>query len=254
MCQDSSYYKVTSACINLGSELIFIDACMTPKAAEDFLRAMKQKFNQDKVRVILTHAHMDHFAGLPSFEEYPIIVSANFIESLKSNFQRYQWGKDKREAYLAIELETFSDELVIESENNTLVLRHSGGHSAESIYVYFPNEKVLFAGDNLLSNMPQFFVFEDTDLARWIACLREWEKLDIEAVVVGHGDIVNKDHVTKVRVYFEELLTVLNKSLELELPIETVLTLPDLPMYFEDDPEDWIETGIRQVYQNLQRT
>ena len=38
-----------------------------------------------------------------------------------------------------------------------------------------------------------------------------------------------------------------------ELTIEEVLKHPDLPRYFEEDPEKWIENGIRQSYENMQK-
>ncbi|MFX1253526.1 MAG: hypothetical protein ACFFCZ_18090, partial [Promethearchaeota archaeon] len=106
-------------------------------------------------------------------------------------------------------------------------------------------------GDNLISNMPQYFPFKDTNLEKWINCLKSWEQLDIDIVVVGHGNPVDKTHITKVRTFFEKLNNVLIQSISEGLSINQVLKHPDLPIYFEEDPEGWIENGIRQNYKNI---
>ena len=94
--------------------------------------------------------------------------------------------------------------------------------------------------------MPQYFPFADTDLSKWINCLQNWEQLDVEKFICGHGKIVGKDHATKVRMFFENLRDFLTHARKENLTVNEVLKHPELPTYFEEDPEEWIKNGIRE--------
>ena len=73
--------------------------------------------------------------------------------------------------------ETYSSCRVFGSEENLLTFTLTGGHTEDSCFGYFPAEKILIAGDNLLSDLPQFFLHPDSNLKKIIECLKKWEKL-----------------------------------------------------------------------------
>ena len=81
----------------------------------------------------------------------------------------------------------------------------------------------------------------------------EWEEMDIVHVVTGHGNVVDKEHIIRVRQFFENLVSFLQQSIQNNLSFEDVISDENCPNYFEEDPEDWILTGIKSYYKKLQR-
>lgn len=247
VCQDRSYYEVNMVCIDLDSELVFVDTSTKVPLARSFRNQMEERFGKKEAILVITHANADHFQAIEVFKDLPVFVSAPFLERVK------QYRLSAKERKLLPLAQTFSEEISFGQQDCPLIFRYCGGHTDDSIYGFLPSEKVVIAGDNLISNMPQYFPFADTNLEKWIACLQSWEQLDAEHFICGHGGIVGKDHVTKVRGFFEKLQGFLVTSRENELTVEEVLNHPGLPVYFEDDPEKWIEKGIQQTYENMQK-
>ncbi|MFW9991003.1 MAG: MBL fold metallo-hydrolase [Candidatus Odinarchaeota archaeon] len=247
VCQDTSYYLVNMVCVHLGDELVFIDTSTKSKLANQFRRDMEEKYGTDKATLVITHANNDHFRAVNAFSDLPVVVSKLFNERVK------QYSLPTSARKILQQARTFSEELVFGSGNNQLFFRLTGGHTPDSIYGFFPRDKVVIAGDNLISDMPQYFLFPDTDLNLWIDCLKSWEQLAADKFICGHGGIVGKDHVINVRTYFENLRQFLVNSLEKKLAIEDVLSHPELPEYFEGDPDGWLEKGIYQCYENTRK-
>jgi len=208
---------------------------------------MEKKYGRKKSTVVITHSNRDHFNAISAFNGFPVVFSEAFIERVK------QYRISSKTMQILRQAQTFSEEITFGSKSHKLLFRFVGGHTDDSIYGFFPSEKIVIAGDNLISNMPQYFPFMDTDLYKWINCLKIWERLDVEKFICGHGGIVGKNHVTKVRTFFENLWDVLVNSMKKNLTVEEVLKHPDLPRYFEEDPDKWIENGIRQSYENIQK-
>ena len=52
---------------------------------------------------------------------------------------------------------------------------------------------------------------QDTDMDKWINALKEWEEKDIQFILPGHGGVLTKDYVSKVRKYFENLIKILSE-------------------------------------------
>lgn len=249
--QDDNYYLVTSCCVILNKELIFIDTGLNDEVAEKFVFEMRNRTGINDIKLVITHAHGDHIGGMKPFEGCQIIVSQYFPTSLNENMKRYRWVKTRKKYYNSLNLDILTEQKILGDKDNQIIFKQMGGHSTESIYGYFPKDKVLFAGDNLLSKMPQYFHFDNTNLDDWIRGLKEWEKMDIDWVVVGHGDVVKKEHITKVREFFEKLVLFLKHSASEKLSVEQVLSHERCPTYFEEDPEDWTSMGIEAYYSRM---
>ncbi len=85
---------------------------------------------------------------------------------------------------------------VMELELGGQVVRllHAGGHSPNLIFVYVPQDKVVFAGDNV--NWHHKLRFHDADPRKWLASLDTVRTLDADIVVPGHGgQTCGKDYV-----------------------------------------------------------
>ena len=245
--QDKNYYLVTSICVNLGSELLFIDTGINPEVAENFRKTRHKEFNLKKASLTITHANNDHFMGLEAFMDLPIVVSDKFMHP----FQKRVKSIKNRKLKSFTPTKTYTSEIKLGPKDNGITFTLSGGHTDDSSYGYYSREKVLIAGDNLITDMPQFFLHPDSDLEKYIKCLRKWKQMEIDTVIPGHGNITSPSHIIKVLDYAEDLYAFLLASKENNLMINEILDHKDLPSYFEPDPNNWISAGIKQIYKNL---
>ncbi|MHA2139441.1 MAG: MBL fold metallo-hydrolase [Candidatus Hodarchaeales archaeon] len=247
ICQDSQYYLVNSVCVNLGSELLFVDTGINSIIAQKFRKKMHKAYNQKKAILTFTHANNDHFMGLEAFLDIPIIVTNKFMKPYTERIKSSKHPKLKGFK----PTETYSSSKAFGSAENSLTFALTGGHTEDSCFGYFPAEKTLIAGDNLLSDFPQFFLHPDSNLEKIIKCLKMWVKIEIKTVIPGHGNITTPSHLKRVLAYFESLYEFLIQGRKSNLQFNEIITHPDLPEYFEPDPNNWINSGIKQVYKKI---
>ena len=245
--QDSSYYLVNSICVNLDSELLFIDTGMNPTVANKFRSKMHQEFQQRKGSLTITHANSDHYMGLEAFMDLPIVVSDKFMK----HFQNRVKSINNKSIQSFKPTKTYESTTRFGSGENHITFTLSGGHTDDSSYGYYSTEKVLIAGDNIVTDMPQFFLHPDSNLEKFIKCLKKWKQMEIDIVIPGHGNITTPSHIIRVLDYAEDLYEFLLKSKEKNYRIDEILDHKDLPKYFEPDPNNWIPSGIKQIYKNL---
>ena len=80
---------------------------------------------------------------------------------------------------------------------------HTGGHTLDSSYVYFPKEKTLFSGDLIFAKT--FFYAGDKTFNpdKWMEALKRFMAMEIQTIVPGHGPICNKEEVQTYIRFFE---------------------------------------------------
>jgi cyclase len=130
------------------------------------------------------------------------------------------------EAYLA-ELKTMKPPVPTRTVSQTVKLQEGGreihlmvagrGHTDGDLYVYLPTEKVLVTGDAVVDWMP---FIADGYPEEWIQTVAALEKLDINQLVVGHGDPAPKSHLTFFRNYMTDLVDGVKKGIAAKTPLE----------------------------------
>ena len=96
---------------------------------------------------------------------------------------------------------TFSENFTLHAGDHTFEIIGMPGHTACQTVVYFPEERVLFAGDTIANrkvpSLHEALPFE------WLDSLRKLQKLDCEIVVPGHGNLGGPALIATYRAYFE---------------------------------------------------
>lgn len=239
-------------CIALPDELVFVDCGLSSEFAAKFRRDMEERFQRRTSHLLLTHIHRDHFWGMKAFKDVNVAASKKEIPHLKRllkniESRREHWAgrcignEEIVEAIMNADLFlpniSVKEKLTVGPEYEGVIFQVTGGHSAGSAYVYSPSERILCTGDNLLTCYAQLFGNGEKMLETY----QHWETLDIKHVVPGHGEIVSKEYITKVRNYFEELIPVLRELKYKQLDLKSVLKHPKLPTYFGKRQTSWIE-------------
>lgn len=83
-----------------------------------------------------------------------------------------------------------------------LELIHMGGHTPDSIIVYLPNEKVLFAGDLLF--IDRYPYIDEANIPNLIEALKKLLEFGTKVTVPGHGPLCGGDEIIELRDYLEK--------------------------------------------------
>ncbi len=238
-------------CIALPDELVFIDCGISSKFAAQFRKDMEEKFQRRTSHLLLTHLHRDHYWAMGAFKGSNVVSSKKERSYLKNTLKNIesrkdQWAKryhsNEAVAKAIVDANLFLPNICVKEElsigsDKGIIFKVAGGHSAGSAYVYSPSERVLCTGDNLLTCYAQLL----GDGEKMLEIYRYWETLDIEHVIPGHGEVVSKEYITKVRRYFEELVSILKELQDKQLDLKSILGHPKLPTYFGRNHASWIE-------------
>ncbi|MFX1342278.1 MAG: MBL fold metallo-hydrolase, partial [Promethearchaeota archaeon] len=156
------FVKITDSCyalINgvnttafiLPSQVVMVDAGARrlPTEMQAVRRQIEGLASKPVKTVILTHFHSDHTHSLPFYSDCTIIASTRLAKHLIDA---------KRKTILGFPVvaptELFEDSLELQDGSVRLIIKRTGGHTDDSSYVFFPNDKVLVAGDNLMPGYP----------------------------------------------------------------------------------------------------
>lgn len=213
---ETKYVGANVGCVITEQGPVIIDTPMLPEEADD-LRAQIGKISDLDISYILyTHQHSDHIIG-STFLPGCVIAHEKAISGLR--YLETNLGKDiqlimpdlyaERSAIfdnrkIVMPQITFDRELGLHLGGKTIKLKFTGGHSSASIIIHVVEDRVVFAGDNLLRDLP---TTANGRFGSWIATLHLLEEMDVDAIIPGHGEPSGsgKEDVRNLLTYFETM-------------------------------------------------
>ncbi len=241
------------SCIILPDELFFVDCGARSDLARMFREDMEKCYSRPTTHLFLTHDHWHSSFGMGAFKDVSVVMSSagrsHFRRNIKSGTYE-NWGEylarnfpddEKLRASLrdvSLFLPTISvpEDKAFGYKSSEVIFKAVGGHTTPSSTVYVPSEKTLFAGGNLNTINVQFAWFPSI-----LEAYREWESMDIDYIVPGHGPVVDKGYIQPIRKYFDELLDKLRELKKLGLTKNQVAKRTDLSEYPGEKLESWVE-------------
>jgi glyoxylase-like metal-dependent hydrolase (beta-lactamase superfamily II) len=160
--------------------------------------------------VILSHFHTDHTGGLPAFHDCKIISSNLLLKNLKLANRKTPGGFKQ-----TFPNEIFSKQLEFKEDGIKLIIKHTGGHTDCSTYVFCPNYRAIAAGDNLWTQYYPWGGARGCDPDVWAQTLKEYLTLDAEHFIPGHGPVGEKKSVTALLNYLDNVSNVMKKMIAL---------------------------------------
>ena len=252
-------------CIRHGDGLVFVDAGLSSRLAARFRAEMEQRFGLPTRALVLSHAHMDHVLGMGAFADVPVIAAEAgraFMERLAT----FEWDERSIAGYTQIFptfaqvigdakpfLPTvwFDDEHQLGTADDPLLARRTGGHSVCSSNVLWPRAGVVVAGDLVQSGRRPYFGDPTTDLAAWMAALQGWLDDGATRFCPGHGPVIGREELTRIRAYFVELTAAVAALKARGATLEDVLGDASLPAgYWPPDQQvpRWWPSCIAAAY------
>ena len=203
-----------------GSNVI-IDTTGTVETAQE-VKDLFDSINSNPVEAIIyTHNHGDHTYGASVFAEdsteiyahestgkylsrvigilRPIISSrssrmfGNVLprEEVENNGigPFLEIGRDGRKPGLLYPTKTFSDKLAFTAAGIKIELYHAPGETNDQLFVWLPEKRALFPGDNFYKTFPNLYTIRGTpyrDLVGWVNSIDMMRYLEPEYLVPSH--------------------------------------------------------------------
>jgi len=170
--------------------------------------------------IILTHHHRGFNYidfDLPANAE--IIASGQTWQSLKGEFRQ-----------IKNQVTLFDRGLTLKRGNTIIVMNNTEfGHSEGDVFVYLPEEQVLFTSDLFFNDVAGYM--GDGHFRDWISNLGLLADIDAKIVVPGLGEVTNSAGIRRFQGFFldftTEMLRLINKGLTPEIAIRQF----SLPQY-----------------------
>ena len=256
---------------------IIIDTTGTIETARE-VKALFDEINSNPIEAIIyTHNHGDHTYGATVFaedsdpeiyahnstEEYlsrvigiirPIISARTnrmFGNSLpKSEIENngigpfLEIGRDGRQPGLLYPTKTFSDKIKFEVGGVKVELFHAPGETNDQLFVWLPDKKALFPGDNFYKTFPNLYTIRGTpyrDLAGWVNSIDMMRYLQPEFLIPSHTrPLAGKDNINKILTTYRDGIQFVHdqtvRLMNLGLGPDDIAEILVLPKHLRDSP------------------
>ncbi len=277
--------------IDLGDATLIFDTMMTMSAARDLRAAAEALTGRAPRYVVNSHFRLDHTMGNAVFATATIISSTptaplitegseKLLEDMRMNgpeviareraeaaaipdpavrLDAEQQVSDfaalvseAHEARLRLPDITFDSQLIIHgSERQARLITWGGGHTPSDVALYLPEERILFSGDLIFYRM-HASIFTG-DALEWLRILGEMDKLEIEILAPGHGNVATRAAIAEQREYLETVMALARAALEAGKSAEDAATTPIPERYREWGFASGFPQTMRTLYTYIQR-
>ena len=258
-----------------GSNII-IDTTGTVETAQE-VKDLFDSINSNPVEAIIyTHNHGDHTYGATVFAEdsteiyahestgkylsrvigilRPIISSrssrmfGNVLprEEVENNGigPFLEIGRDGRKPGLLYPTKTFSDKLAFTAAGIEIELYHAPGETNDQLFVWLPEKRALFPGDNFYKTFPNLYTIRGTpyrDLVGWVNSIDMMRYLEPEYLVPSHtrplvgAKMINNLLTTyrdAIQYVHDQTIRLMNTGMEPDEIAESLI----LPKHLGDSP------------------
>ncbi len=248
---ETEFHGANVAFVITGEGVLLIDTPMLPKDARFWLSEIKKRTDQPITYIINTDHHRAHIIGNQYFSTATVIAHEHAWKEMKSYGDSFrtrllnmysnripeaveEWKQHLR--IISPEI-TFMGRTVLFRGDKEIHLIPVGGHTPATTVVYFPNEKLLFTGDAVITDRPPFLSQGDT--RQWLQALTYLRKLDYDTLIPGHGEPTGKEATNKMSEYLRMVRRKVRSAYRAGLPkADTARSLSHLIYYWPIPPSE----------------
>src|SRR5690242_9919080 len=199
-----------SSLIEMKDYLIVVDANF-PSCAKQMIADAKKVSPKPIKYAIDTHHHRDHAYGNAVFTEFGAVTLAHqgVVDEMnraepKAWLHEAEVRKDVADMHLPTperpkQVYTKSPFVLSDGTRRVELYNFGWGHTRGDTFVYLPKEKILCTGD-VVVNGP-YITTRDADNKKWPDVIRQAQKLDVQYVLPGHGQVGGKDVLEGMRQF-----------------------------------------------------
>jgi len=285
------YALANSILIEAPEGNIVIDATEDIDVAHEIKSEFKKLSNRPLLALIYTHAHRDHILGASALVEKGTEVYAHrlfqdvlFKDQLhvlrqvmnKRNIRQFgvklteekkfrlhsRWDPDKTPDYVLPNRLFEGEQETTVIAGQTLTIFHAPGETDDHIYIWLPDRKILFCGDNYYMAFPNLYAIRGSyrPVLRWIAAIDKMRDLEPDFLVPSHGyPLIGAERISTVLTAYRDAIQYIHDAVirganDGKTPDELIEEI-HLPQQLTSYPflkEDYgrISLSIRAIYQS----
>ena len=153
-------------------------------------------------------------------------------------------GRDGRKPGLLYPTKIFTDQIEFEAAGHKVQLFHAPGETNDQLFVWLPEKKALFPGDNFYKTFPNLYTIRGTpyrDLVGWVNSLDMMRYLEPEFLVPSHTrPIVGKENINKLLTTYRDAIQFVHdqtvRLMNLGLDPNEIAEQLILPKHLGDSP------------------
>jgi cyclase len=210
---ETEYHGANVAFIVTGEGVILIDTPMLPVQARLWRAEIEKRTSEPITYIINTDHHRAHVIGDQYFPTATVIAHEQAWKEMKSygdsfrtrliNMYRDRIPEAVTEWKQSLEIVkpqiTFTSRTILYKGDKEIHIIPLGGHTPATSVVFMPNEKLLFAGDVVVTNRPPFLSQGSTK--QWLQALTYLRKLRYDVLIPGHGELSGKEATENMSNY-----------------------------------------------------
>jgi cyclase len=246
---ETEYHGANVAFVATGEGVILIDTPMLPRDARHWLCEIQRRTEERILYIVNTDHHRAHVIGNQHFPMATVIAHENAWREMKSygdsfrmrllNMYRERIPDAAAEWRQTLEIVkpqvTFTGRTALYKGKTELHLIAVGGHTPATAVVFMPNEKLLFAGDVVVTNRPPFLSQGNTK--EWLEALTLLRKLRYDVLIPGHGELAGKEATDRMSEYLRLVRRKVRSAYQAGLPkADTARSLAHLIRYWPVPP------------------
>jgi cyclase len=267
---ETEFHGANVAFIVTGQGVILIDTPMLPDDARSWLGQIQEHTDQPIIYIINTDHHRAHVIGNQFFPTATVIAHENAWKEMKSygdsfrtrliNMYRnripeavMEWQSSLR--IITPEI-TFTSRTVLFKGDKEIHLIPVGGHTPATTVIYFPNERLLFSGDVVITDRPPFLSQGNTK--EWLEALTYLRRLRYDILIPGHGEPTGKEATESMSDYLRMVRRKVRSAYRAGLPkADAARSLSHLIRYWPIPPSEKpkadrrFKSGLSRVWNEI---
>ncbi|MCI2975824.1 MAG: MBL fold metallo-hydrolase [Ferrimicrobium sp.] len=227
--RDGSWYLNNAGVIPTAGLSYLIDSAATVDRTKVLINEAKRVGVGDRVGMIATHHHGDHTNGNATLDPCFIVAQASVPGEMESGFAvpppglftDVDWG----DIVVRPPDIVFDQSLGLAIGERRVELRHFGhpAHTLGDAVVYFPDDRLLFAGDLAFNGGTPFALMGSVQ--GWLNTLTSLRGLEVETVVPGHGEPCSMKVFESIERYLNWVLNLAGRALSDNIaPLEAAMS------------------------------
>jgi cyclase len=189
--------------------ILVVDTGLNAAEGQKLLADIRSVSNLPVEFIVNTHYHPDHQGGNGVVGPGAIVISSPFTrertQQLMTRAQNPTTGTspDQRPEFRPA-TETVSDKMTIYIDDDPVEIIVAGpAHTMGDLYVFFPKQRTVAAGDVLMSNSSP--AMDQGSAANWIHTLDAMLALPADHFVPGHFELGTRETITRFLNYMADL-------------------------------------------------
>lgn len=146
----------------------------------------------------------------------------------------------------------FEEKLELQGSERTVELYHfGGGHTESDLFMYLPDEQVLFAGDLVFVNNHAWMGHGNPH--GWLTILEKMQQFAVTSLVPGHGKAGGHEDLQNTKEYIGDMIHFVSEMNQKGKSVEELIAEPMLEKYSKMDSPHVYEWNMNYLYEYLKQ-